>query len=277
MEVCMDERVAPEYTKRGSLWEMKADSHSPGGIWRHCQCHAGMRLGKVKSIWNWNLWEVWRTTRKTFHKLPAKRNRENVGLLLNGASYVEGNRIDRSTQWLLCLGVFTEKMGFRNPRPLWPGGKFGAVKTFLWWRRLRLDFYRNLIHGNPQHLIGCIHKWEGAGWCNLAHQMVVLPFRGTSTAWKIWLKGISSSSTRWNISPCAWGGIPPGTSTNRGLTVWKAARQRWTLGSWWTTHCLWASNTPLSKERKWASLGKSVVSRLREVIISLCSALARHN
>lgn len=40
--------------------------------------------------------------------------------------------------------IFTEKMDFRNPRRLWPVGKSGAVKTFLWWRRLRLgNIYAN--------------------------------------------------------------------------------------------------------------------------------------
>lgn len=46
----------------------------------------------------------------------------------------------------------------------------------------------------------------------LIHHVVVLPFRGTRTGWRMGLRGVSSRSAKGNVQSCIWGGVSTGTS-----------------------------------------------------------------
>ena len=118
--------------------------------------------------------------------------------------------------------------------------------------------------------------WNWEEW--MTHLKAVLPFNMTWTDWRVGQKGTWWGLTRASVESSTWGRITTLVSTGEGLTFWKGALQRRIWVSWWTAGWPWASSVPLwprSPVVSWGALKKSSVSRSREVILPLYSALVR--
>jgi len=103
-------------------------------------------------------------------------------------------------------------------------------------------------------VIGWLCRWES--WRNyqrvqfhssLFHLYVLSPQASVGRRGTWW------SSTRASAGSCTWGGTTPCISTGLGRTCWRAALQRGTWVSWWTTGWPWASSVPWFPRRPMAS------------------------
>lgn len=102
----------------------------------------------------------------------------------------------------------------------------------------------------------------------------MMPYRTTPTGWRNGQTAASWSSWGEKAKSCIWGGTIPCVSTS-----WKAAWQKKTQVSWRTLNWPWACNNKEPHDKGGSSnvgcIAKSVVSRLKEVILS--SALVRRH
>lgn len=58
------------------------------------------------------------------------------------------------------------------------------------------------------------------------HEIVVVLFKVISTGWRNGQTRMLGGSPKGNVRSCTWGGIIPCTSTDWGLTSWRAALQK---------------------------------------------------
>jgi len=126
----------------------------------------------------------------------------------------------------------------------------------------------------PSASLQTTQNWEA--W--LTHQMLLLPFWGTSTKWRNGLTEAWQISTKGNANPCTWGEMTPCTSTGRSPPAGKQLCRKGPVGPGEHQVAHKPEMWPAAKQAK-SILGcirQSMVSKSREMILPLYSALVRN-